>query len=186
MLTPDGLFFAPGIRFKALRVDDPQALADALAARAQCWFFAPASQVAPVSPFAAGIIVSCFIDAAAEFEGTTLAEWLREAVPATGDRDPRRGNKTVADSFEGDVRRGLVHHARLNRGAEFSLDLETPLEIIRAVLVVNPLELLKSVAARWDKTLRAVVSNSDFHRRIADQIQRVFKADFLADEAWRR
>ena len=186
MLTPDGLFFAPGIRFKALRVDDPQALADALAARAQCWFFAPASQVAPVSPFAAGIIVSCFIDAAAEFEGTTLAEWLREAVPATGDRDPRRGNKTIADSFEEDVRHGLVHHARLNRGAEFSLDLETPLEIIRAVLVVNPLELLKSVAARWDKTLRAVVSNSDFHRRIADQIQRVFKADFLADEAWRR
>jgi hypothetical protein len=186
MLTPDGLFFAPGIRFKALRVDDPAALADALSARAHCWFFAPARQVASASPFAAGIIVSCFIDAAAEFEGTTLAEWLREAVPGTGDRDPRRENKTKADSFEEDVRHGLVHHARLNRGAEFSLDLEGSLEVIGSVLVVNPLELLKSVSARWDKTLLAVVSNADFHRRIADQIRRVFKADFLADEAWRR
>jgi hypothetical protein len=186
MLTPDGLFFAPGIRFKALRVDDPSALADALAARTKRWFFEPATRVAPESPFAAGIIVSCFIDAAAEFEGMTLGEWLREAVPATADGDPRRRNKAVADSFEEDVRHGLVHHARLNRGAEFSLDLEVPLNVVGSVLVVNPMELLKSVEARWDKTLQAIVSSEEFHRRIADQVKRIFKADFLADAAWGR
>jgi hypothetical protein len=186
MLTPDGLFFAPGVRFRALRVDDPSALADALAARTRRWFFEPASKVAPESPFAAGIIVSCFIDAAAEFEGMTLGQWLREAVPSTAGGDPRRRNKAVADSFEEDVRHGLVHHARLNRGAERSLDLEAPMNVVGSVLVVNPMELLKSVEARWDKTLQAIVSDDAFHRRMADQVNRVFSADFLADEAWGR
>ncbi len=49
MLTPDGLFFAPGIRFKDLNVNSAQALADALAARAQDWFFGPAWNVAASS-----------------------------------------------------------------------------------------------------------------------------------------
>lgn len=125
MLTPNGLFFAPGIRFRELQLDDPNALASALAKRSECWFLEPAAEVANHSPFAAGIILVCFIDSAAEFSGLRFVQWLIEAVPSTGNQDRRRGGKMIADSFEEDVRHGLVHHTRLNRGAEFSLDLAT-------------------------------------------------------------
>ena len=145
MLTPDGLFFAPGVRFKNLDVNDASALANALAARAQTWFFEPARCIATSSPFASGIIVACFIDAAAEFTGMKMTDWLCEAVPSSAERDPRRGKRTIADSFEEDVRNGLVHHARLNRGAEFSLALEQPMAVVDSVLIVNPLGLLDAV-----------------------------------------
>ncbi|PYR17489.1 MAG: hypothetical protein DMF94_23515 [Acidobacteria bacterium] len=165
-------------------VDDARALADALAWRAQKWFFAPASQISASSPFASGIVVACFIEAAAEFEGTTLGDWLREAVPSSAESDPRRGDKAIADSFVEDVRHGLVHHARLNRGAEFSLDIEQPMTVLGSVLVVNPLELLRSVEVRWQMTLHNIRENLEFHHRTASQIRRVFKADFEADEVW--
>lgn len=184
MLTPKGLFFAPGIRFKALDVNNPDALAEALAERITRWFFAPARQIARSSPFASGIVVACVMDAAAQLEGVNLADWLRRAVPSSADVDSRRGNKTIADSFEEDVRHGLVHSARLSRGAEFSLDLEQPLAVIGSVLVVNPLELLGAVETRWQVTISDIRSNPQIHRRTADHIQRVFSADFMADATW--
>lgn len=130
MLTPEGLFFAPGVRFKDLKVNDPHALTDALAGRAEHWFFGPARNIVASSPFASGIVVVCFIDAAAEFAGTKMVQWLCEAVPSCAEKDPRRDKKTVADSFEEDVRNGLVHHARLSRGTEFSLDLDQPMAVV--------------------------------------------------------
>lgn len=184
MLTPNGLFFAPGVRFKSLDVNDASALADALAARAENWFFGPARCVATSSPFASGIIVACFIDAAAEFAGMKMAKWLCEAVPSSTEVDPRRDKRTIADSFEEDVRNGLVHHARLNRGAEFSLDLEQPMAVVGSVLIVNPLRLLEAVEARWRRTLDSVRSNSEIHQRTAKEVRRVFRADFEADKGW--
>lgn len=184
MLTPDGLFFAPGVRFKDLNVNDARALADALASRAQDWFFAPARCIAVPSPFASGIVVACFIDAAAEFAGMKMAQWLCDAVPSSAERDPRRDKRTIADSFEEDVRHGLVHHCRLNRGAEFSLALEEPMAVVNSVLIVNPLQLLSAVEAKWREFLDTICSNTDIHRRTADHVHRVFKADFQADEAW--
>lgn len=184
MRTPDGLFFAPGLRFKDLNLDDATALADALRDRAQAWFFKPARHVGGSSPFAAGVVVVCFIDAAATLEGTEFAEWIHGALPNSANADPRRLNKTVAESFEEDVRHGLVHHARLNRGAEFSLDSESALEIIQSVLVINPLQLLDVVETRWEKTLARLCSEPDVHRSIRDEIRRVFRVDFEADAAW--
>lgn len=90
MLNPDGLFFAPNVRFKELSLSDPQALANALAERAKEWFFRPAEDIAASSPFASGIIVVCFMDSAAEFAGTNMTQWLCEAVPTSAQRDPRR------------------------------------------------------------------------------------------------
>ena len=99
-------------------------------------------------------------------------------------QNPRRGDKAIADSFVEDVRHGLVHDARLNRGAEFSLDIEQPMTVLGSVLVVNPLELLRSVEVRWQMTLHNIRENPEFHHRTASQIRRVFKADFEADEVW--
>lgn len=186
MRTPDGLFFAPGLRFKDLDLDDSTALADALDARARSWFLEPARRVAQMSPFASGVIICCFIDAAAEFEGIGIADWVRGVVAGTGRQDPRRTNKTIADSFEEDVRHGLVHHGRLNRGAEFSLDLETPMEIVDSVLVVNPLQLVEAVEAAWQVTLGRIRSNAEVHDRIRKQVRRVFRVDFEADQTWTR
>jgi len=87
MLTPKGLFFAPEVRFKDLMLDDPHAFADALAARAEYWFFRPARTIAASSPFAAGIVVACFIDAAVEFAGQDAVRWLHDAVPSSAERD---------------------------------------------------------------------------------------------------
>ncbi|MDT3779173.1 hypothetical protein PJI16_16530 [Nitrospira sp. MA-1] len=184
MRTPDGLFFAPGLRFKDLDIQDSNALANSLTARAEKWFFDPAKLIANSSPFASGVIVVCFIDSAAKFSGMKMPEWLCEAVTNCAKRDPRGNNRTIAVSFKEDVRNGLVHHSRLNRGAEFSLDLEKPLEVVGSVLIVNPLLLLDAVEVRWQRTLDGIRSNSETHQRVAKEVQRVFKVDFQADEAW--
>lgn len=184
MLTPKGLFFAPGMRFKDLQLQDPCALADALAARAESWFFHPAATVATCSPFAAGIIVVCFIDAAAEFAGYEFVHWLEEAIPETRKGDPRRNDKSVAESFKEDVRHALVHHARLNRGAEFSLDLSEAIAVVDSVLVVNPQILLVAVLAKWNEFLSRIRLDPVVHGAVADHIRRVFRADFDADAAW--
>jgi hypothetical protein len=184
MLTPKGIFFAPHIRFNELNLKDAQALADALCARAERWFFGPAEDIAASSPFASGIVAVCFMDAAAEFEGTTMTQWLREAVPSTAQVDPRRSKKSIADSFEEDVRHGLVHHARLSRGAEFSLDLDQAVALVGSVLVVNPRELLAAIRARWQHFIDRVRLDSHTHQSTADRIARIFRADFEADAAW--
>jgi len=169
MLTPKGLFFAPNVRFKDLRVNDPNALADALAERAEHWFFRPARTIAGSSPFAAGIVVVCFVDAAAEFTGKDTVEWLHEAVPDSAGKDARRDQKTIAESFKEDVRNGLVHHARLNRGAEFSLDIE---------------QLLTAVQAEWQRFIARIASEPAIHQSTAERVARVFRVDFDADAAW--
>lgn len=185
MRTPNGLFFAPGIRFKDLDLEDAHVFADALAVRADHWFFEPATSITQSSPFAAGIIVVCFVDAAAEFTGTTFVQWLQESVPSTAERDPRHTKKSVAESFEEDVRHGLVHHARLNRGAEFSLELEQPIAVIGSVLVVNPRELLSAIRVKWQAFLDRVRSDEGVHQSTARRVARVFKADFQADSDWK-
>jgi hypothetical protein len=185
MLTPEGLFFAPGVRFRDLDVNDREALANALASRAERWFFEPAESVASSAPFASGIVTVCFIDAAAEFAGMTMVDWLQSAVPDTLARDPRRNGKSIAVSFQEDVRNGLVHHARLSRGAEFSTELERPMLIIGNVLVVNPILLLAALRARWESFLEDVRSDPHVHEAAARQLVRVFSADFEADARWR-
>jgi hypothetical protein len=184
MLTPKGLFFAPNVRFKDLRVNDPNALADALAERAEHWFFRPARTIAGSSPFAAGIVVVCFVDAAAEFTGKDTVEWLHEAVPDSAGKDARRDQKTIAESFKEDVRNGLVHHARLNRGAEFSLDIEQPMAVVGSVLIVNPERLLTAVQAEWQRFIARIASEPAIHQSTAERVARVFRVDFDADAAW--
>lgn len=184
MLTPNGLFFAPGTRFKDLQIEDPGSFAGALAARADDWFFKPATTVATQSPFAAGIIVVCFIDAAAQLTNRDFVEWLAEAVPETANDDPRRTDRSIAESFKEDVRHGLVHHARLNRGAEFSLDLDKSIAVVDSVLIVNPQRLLDMVRGKWNECLDRMRVDPSVHRTIAAQVRRAFKADFDADATW--
>ena len=112
------------------------------------------------------------------------ADWIRKAVPDSRRVDPRRTTKTIADSFKEDVRNGLVHHARLNRGAEFSLDLEQSMDVVDSVLVVNPLLLLDEVVVAWEATIARVRSEPDFHYCIGERVQRVFRVEFEADQAW--
>lgn len=114
MRTPDGIFFAPGIRFKELNLESSERLADALHLRSAKWFLQPAATLVESSAFASGVVLTCFVDAAAEFAGVGFVEWFKAAVPDSASRDPRRTEKTFADSVYEDVRNGLVHHARLS------------------------------------------------------------------------
>ncbi|MGE0445700.1 MAG: hypothetical protein AB7P99_10765 [Vicinamibacterales bacterium] len=184
MKSPDGLFFAPGIRFRDLDLDDSRALAHALAVRADSWFFTPAEAIADQSAFASGIILVCFIDAAANFMGVEFSEWLHSAIPETRSVDPRHTKRTIAESFYDDVRNGLVHHARLNRGAEFSLDLESAIALVDSVLVVNPRELLPAIQRQWAGFLRSLEIEPDLHAKVKNHVGRVFRVDFEADRHW--
>lgn len=186
MRKPAGIFFAPSFRFRDLNLKDGKALSYALNERTSEWFLEPARSVGKSSPFAAGIIVTSFIEAAARYEQVCPVVWLHQALPSSAARDPRRTGKSVAESFVEDVRNGLVHHNRLNRGAEFTLESDEALLVTERVLIVNPLSLLDAVQERWKKTLVEIESDPNVCERVAKEISRVFRADFEADERWER
>ena len=186
MQKPDGLYFAPNVRFRDLYDADANELADALESRSMNWFLMPAKQIAQTAPFSSGIIVTCFIDAASEIEGINVIDWLKEAVPSSSELDPRRTKKSIADSFYEDVRHGLIHHSRLSRGAEFSLDLNSAIEVVNSVLVVNPSILIVDVIKRWEETLSMIRVDEKKHQKFLEEIRKVFRVDFEADETWDR
>lgn len=56
-------------------------------------------------------------------------------MPDSSRSDPRRPGKSIAESLKENVRNGFVHHARINRRAQFSMELERPVALIKEVLI---------------------------------------------------
>lgn len=185
MRTPDGLYFAPGIRFRDLDLGSPRATAAALDARVRGWYLDPGDTLVNSAPLAAGIIFTCFIDAMAELSGSNFVDWTAANVPGMSEPDPRRLDKRLAESFYEDVRNGLVHHNRLNRGAEFSTHFNGLVDVINDVLIVNPERLARSAREAWVAFIVNLEENPDLHRSVAQRMQRTFRVDFAADVEWR-
>lgn len=162
MRTPNGLYFAPSIRFKELNLDDPEALAIALDRRIENWYLDPAEKIVRYYPFASGTLLVCFVDYAAGLihgrppTKRDVADLLEEATREFRELDPRRSGKTLAISFVDFVRNGLVHNARLSCGAQFSVDCEATVEVVNGILIVNPNNLVKELRRVWKTLLVAM------------------------------
>jgi hypothetical protein len=113
--------------------------------------------------FAAGVLLLACIDALARMKtgmekvGERFKDFARHELTSfsEGDRAER-----LYDAF----RNGLIHEGRIKAGAQFSFDIESTVDVLQNVLVINPMRLaheteraleIYTAQLRADKKLRA-------------------------------
>lgn len=182
----NGLYFAPDVRFSELDLDDPEALAEACRKRINSHFLEPAnSLVAADTPFAAGITCIAALDCLAGWTQDGVddpPEWLPLYIPELSQPDPREDRDgPLAESFWNEVRHGLAHEGRLNRGAQFSTRIEEPVAVVEEVLHVNPAQLLQGVQTAYQKFFQSIEDGGNVFRRFSEELRRIHRRDLEID-----
>ena len=130
------LYFAPDIRFDQVDLDGRD-LPDQFRQRIEGFYILPAEVcVARNHAFAAGVLLVSCVDALARRcfgngVGKRFTRFAREQLKSFASGD-------LAKRFYLEFRNGLVHETRLKEGGQFSLDIESTVEILDGLLLVNP------------------------------------------------
>src|SRR5574341_1198917 len=130
------LYFAPGIRFDEVDLDGRR-LPEQFRLRMAGFYLEPAQACAQRGfAFAAGVLLVSCIDALARLRfddkvGKRFKEFTTKALPSFSEGD-------LAERFYDEFRNGLVHEARLKKGAQFSLETEATVQQLDGLLLVNP------------------------------------------------
>ena len=159
------LYFAPGVRFDEVDFYGEN-LPDQFEHRVRSFYLEPAIMCAEAgAAFAAGVLLLACIDALARMKtgmgkvGTRFKNFALSELASFSD-----GNRAerLYDAF----RNGLIHEGRIKAGAQFSFDIESTVDDLQGVLVINPRRLAHEVERalenyiaelRADKKLRALL-----------------------------
>ncbi len=136
MLIDDVLYFAPGIRFDEVDFTGER-LPGQFRTRIEGFYLQPADLCAAKdAAFAAGVLALACIDAMArlQFRGRVGERFTKFAARELasfklGDRATR---------LYADFRNGLIHEARIKKGAQFSLQFDETIVELGDALVINP------------------------------------------------
>ena len=160
----DTLYFAPGVTFADLNISRGERLPSQFRQRIAGFYLNPAVDLAAKNhAFAAGVLVVCAIDALALF--TTASQSVTGRIIAFCRNIPELAEEDNARIFCESFRHGLVHHARIMDGNEFS-DEPKKLAVRHGQhLAVNPLMLAKSVIDILDEYV------SQLNRRIFTELR---------------
>lgn len=188
-LVKGTLFFAPGIPMASLDFEDHEFLIEAFDKRMTALFIEPITflrntPTAEGGLFASALLIAALIEAIARIEGNRkeqrpISTWLLRNVPIFATPiSVRNGKITAADVFEDHFRNGLAHNGYVAGLGRLSNEIEQPVRIDGAVVVVNPFQLLSSVqdhlmnftndlhAGKRDRRCFAHNMAEQFHREV--------------------
>jgi hypothetical protein len=137
----DELYFAPNVLFRGLDVKTGRALPSQLRERILGFYLEPALTLVKSSPFGAGVLVVCAMDALCLFmtgsSGNRIIGLCRMI--------PDLASNENAEDFCECFRNGLVHQALVKKGCEFDSDIDTVAVRRGKRLIVNPKKLAEEV-----------------------------------------
>jgi hypothetical protein len=170
----DTLFFAPGIAFAALDIDTGERLPTQFRQRIAGFYLNPAVDLAAERhAFAAGVLVVCAIDALALF--TTGSQTVTGRIIAFCRNIPELADEENARIFCQSFRHGLVHHARVMDGNEFSDRIKQIAVRNGEHLAVNPLLLAKKVLEMLDEYVDGLNRDPEAKAALLKKIKRTFR-----------
>jgi hypothetical protein len=175
MRIDDILYFAPEIPFNAVDFNSPQ-MPVQFQSRIEGFYLAPARRCVDAGfAFAAGSLAVVCIDALARFQvggkvGPRFKAFVRRELRSFA-------SETKARQLYDEFRNGLIHEARIKRGAQFSLDADATITEIGGVLLVNPARLTEEVTEALGNYVDRLVRDSAERRRLA----RLLVADHADD-----
>ncbi len=190
MRTPQGIYFAEGLRFKDIKFENPQSLALAISERFYSYYIEPVKELIKNNkPFAAGLICISMIDSLSEYMSHSdkherFTEWCKANIDDFGQEDQLREGKTLADSFYDFFRHGLVHHSRVNCGGQISIESDGCFRVIGNTYVLNPDFLINRLEEVLKIYLEEITSNEAEFNWIREFLCRVFKKDIKNDNDW--
>jgi len=176
----DELYFAPKITFSELDLARGERLPAQFRQRMAGFYLNPAIDLADdLHAFAAGVLVVCAIDA--------LALLLYGSQSVTGRitaycrKIPELAEEENARMFCQSFRHGLVHHARVMDGNEFSNDI--PKIAVRQGdhLAVHPGLLARKVLGMLDEYVAELDRNPAAKAAFLKKIKRTFKYELGLD-----
>lgn len=169
----DELYFAPEVKFRDLDLTGER-LPRQFACRIAGFYLHPARDLAERCAFAAGLLVVCAIDALALYstasQGNARIKTFCKKIPDLND-------DTVAEMFADHFRNGLVHHSRVEKGSEFSLDIGTVAIRHGDRLVVNPVLLVNETHRLLDEYVRGLERDPVQKRAFLKKLKREFKVE---------
>lgn len=145
MRIGDELFYASGVAFKDIDLDSGLIL-EHFSTRIVCYYIEPAEKCSDLGcGFASGLLLVSCIDALARFQYDVnvgvkerFTRFAREKLLSFSEND-------ISERFYDEIRNGLVHESRLKKGAQFSFEIPTTVEINNDMLIVNPKMLADEV-----------------------------------------
>ncbi len=191
MRTPEGIYFAEGLRFKDINFEDPASLANALKARFYSYYIESAKQlIKDKKAFAAGLVSISMIDSLSECmfqsnDNERFVLWCEKYIDDLAKEDLLRPGKTLADTFYNFFRHGLVHHSRINCGGQISLDLDVCFIIVNTTTyVLNPSQLIDQLEKVLQIYLEDLITNENKYMWLKDFLKKIYKADIQNDIDW--
>jgi hypothetical protein len=191
MRTPEGIYFAEGLRFKDINFEDPASLADAMKARFNSYYIETAKQLIKAKKaFAAGLVSISLIDSLSECmmqsdKHDRFILWCEKYIVDLGQDDRLRPGKTLADTFYNFFRHGLVHHSRINCGGQISLDLDGCFVIVNNTYVLNPSQIIYELESILEIYLADLIANEERYEWLKQFLRRIYKADIQNDIDWK-
>jgi hypothetical protein len=163
----DHLYFAPGVRFSQLDLSGLR-LPTQFKQRIAGFYLKPAISVAAENAFAAGLLVTCAIDALAFYNTGSMS--VSGRIIAYCKKIPDLAVGENAELFCDKFRHGLVHEARVKDGSEFSTELQQTSLRDGDRLIVNPVrlanDLMPVLDAFIDELYHDLKRTAAFRRKI--------------------
>ena len=166
----------PGITFNEVDLSG-RGLPEQFHARMEGFYLQPAELCVDAgAAFAAGVLVLACIDALARIQiGGGVGERFKALVAK--ELSSFKSNGKAARLYE-EFRNGLIHEARIKKGAQFSLQFDTTITEIDGVLVINPRGLIHEVREALVKYLKGLQENSESITRLMAVLKEDHEDDF--------
>ncbi len=176
MRIGDVLYFAPGLRFT--QVDfDAATVAGQVKRRIVGYYLQPVEECSKHGhAFAAGVLLVSCIDAMAWLRfGGSVGDRFRHFAH---DELSSFASDELAARFYEDFRNGLVHEVRIKRGGQFSLELQSTVQELNGVLLVNPKQLAREIRKALMRYVELVSCQDVERARLAANLKRDFAMEF--------
>lgn len=181
MRQGDDLYFAPGIKFSEVQLDDPR-FVDQLHARLDGLYLAPVRNCLEHKQwFAAGLLLIALIDfmsgmhrSSQELRGRRVRAdfetYTQEKLSSSGLSDH-------AHRFYTDFRDGLTHQGMIKNAGEFSDNWPQTARVECGRLCINPMYLLREVEAALAKELKELRGSPTKRIKAANRLAELFAVE---------
>ena len=150
MKIGEHLFFAPGVRFADIDVND-QSVINHFHSRIEAYYLNPAKTLLKNEDYAfpATLLLASAIDAIARYASKPAPNrvryigWLQTELPCVS-------AKPLAEQFYDDFRCGLVHEARAKNGCVFTTLTARSVFVEKGIMAINPKYLVQDVSVALD------------------------------------
>jgi hypothetical protein len=174
MKIGEHLYFAPGVRFNQLNVNDPMIIQH-FHSRIEGYYLIPAKILAEKEDYAfpATLLLASAIDAIARDDSRPARNreryvgWLQIAFPCLA-------TKPLAEQFYDDFRCGLVHEARAKNGCVFTTFIGGPVFVENGIMAINPQRFAKDVFQALDNFCAKLKNFPDALKKFQNQLKKRF------------